>query len=390
MSSRVKPLLIRAGRRRRALLQRGDLARQVLRGAVGLDHQQRAGAGRQVVRRAGRADGVDGALVHEFERTGQNGLVHDAADRVERGAVAGEAHAQGGDGFRRGQQLERGFGDEREGAAGADQQAGQVVAGDALGGAAAGADFAAVAGDGAQPQHVVAGDAVFDGTRAGGVHREVAADAAVGVAAGVGRVEQAGAARDAVDFLGDHAGLDDDEAVGGIEFEHAPHAFEADDHAAGRGQGAADVAGAGAARGQRNAVLEGDAHERRHLVVRGGEQHGIGLDPARGFVAGVDRAGGGVVEDAIGAEGGTESGKRAFRQHGGTVGVYSGGVLGRQLGQQLADHVGVEIHADVPARIQRNRHAAADAAQQPGKLGEDAARKFGVSARQTAWRARGW
>jgi hypothetical protein len=44
----------------------------------------------------------------------------------------------------------------------------------------------------------------------------------------------------------------------------------------------------------------------------------------------------------------------------------------------LGDRVGVEVHADVPARIQRNRHAAADAAQQPGKLGQQAAREIGV------------
>ena len=37
---------------------------------------------------------------------------------------------------RRGQQFQRGFGDEREGAAGADQQAGEVIAGDTLGRAA--------------------------------------------------------------------------------------------------------------------------------------------------------------------------------------------------------------------------------------------------------------
>jgi hypothetical protein len=84
----------------------------------------------------------------------------------------------------------------------------------------------------------------------------------------------------------------------------------------GCGQGAADVAGAGAARGQCNAVFVRDARERGDLVVRGRKQHGIGLDPARGFVTGVDRAGGGVVEHAVGAEGGTESGKRAIGQHG--------------------------------------------------------------------------
>ena len=212
--------------------------------------------------------------------------------------------------------------------------------------------ISAAAGDGAQAQHVIAGDAVLDGARPGGVHREVAADAAIGAAAGVGRVEQAGAARDAVDFLGDHAGLDDDEAVVGIEFEHAPHALEADDHAAGCGQGAADVAGAGAARGQRNAMFEGDARERRHLVVRGGEQHGIGLDPARGFVAGIERPGGGVVEDAIGAERGTESGERAIGQHGERERAEGQAGVGRELGEQLGNHVGVEVHADVPARIQ--------------------------------------
>ena len=143
------------------------------------------------------------------------------------------AHAQGGDGFRCGQQFQGGFGDEGKRAFGADQQAGEVVAGDALGGAAAGADFLAAAGDGAQSQYEIAGDAVFDGPRATRVHGEIATDAAIGTAAGIGRIKQAGITCDAIDIFGDHARLDDDEPVVGIEFEYASHAFKADDDTAG-------------------------------------------------------------------------------------------------------------------------------------------------------------
>ena len=144
--------------------------------------------------------------------------------------------------------------------------------------------------------------------------------------------------------------------------EHSSHPLKTDDDAARRGQGAADIAGAGTAQGQCNAVFIGNAHQCDHLVMRGRKQHGFGFDLTRGFVAGVERPGGGVVKDAVGPESGTESGKCAIGQHGNKRLGGSGRMFGRQLLDSWRDHVGVEIHADVPARIQRNRHTAADAA----------------------------
>ena len=75
------------------------------------------------------------------------------------------------------------------------------------------------------------------------------------------------AARDAFDFCGDHARLDDDQAIVGIEFEYALHAFKTDDHAAGCRHRAAHIAGAGAARGQGDAMFERNARQRDDVVV---------------------------------------------------------------------------------------------------------------------------
>ena len=213
-----------------------------------LEFSYRRPAGWQVVCCAGWADSINGAMVHELECAWDDGLSHDAADGIERVAVAGVAYAQGGDRFRCGKQLQGGFGDECECAFRTDQQAAEVVAGDPFGGAAAGADFLPAAGDGAKTQHEIAGDAVLDGARPGGIHGQVAADAAIGAAAGVGRIKQAGAARDTVDFFGDHAGLNHDKTVVWIEFEHAFHAFKTHDDTAGSRQRTPNVAGAGTAR----------------------------------------------------------------------------------------------------------------------------------------------
>lgn len=74
-------------------------------------------------------------------------------------------------------QLDDHLGGQRQGALGADDELGQVVAGGDLGDLAAGADDLAGGQRRLQAEHVVAGDAVFDRAHAAGVGADVAADA---------------------------------------------------------------------------------------------------------------------------------------------------------------------------------------------------------------------
>jgi hypothetical protein len=105
--------------------------------------------------------------------------------------LVGEAGEQGqrGGGLR--DQAQGAGGGHRERALGADQQAGEVVAGDALDRAVTDAQWFTGAGDDVEAEHEVAGDAVLARPRAAGVGRDVAAEAALLPARRVGRVEQA-------------------------------------------------------------------------------------------------------------------------------------------------------------------------------------------------------
>ncbi len=157
--------------------------------AIHFDHQQGIAARGQVAGRAHGAHGSQGMGIHEFERAGGIALCHDplyCRTGTRRVAVGG---AQGGIGGRQGQQAQGGLGDEGEGAFAAHQQAGQVIADHTLAGTDPATQRFASAGDGAQTQYIIAGDSIFYGVGTTGIHRQIAADAAVGAAAGIRGVE---------------------------------------------------------------------------------------------------------------------------------------------------------------------------------------------------------
>ena len=126
------------------------------------------------------------------------------------------------------------LGDEAEGALGADEQRHEVVPGDALGGLAADADQLAGAGDDLEGEDVVAGDAVLDAAHAAGVRRDVAADRRPRRARRVRRVPEAVLGAGGPQVVVDDAGLDDGEALDGVDPQHGRHPLEADDDPAGR------------------------------------------------------------------------------------------------------------------------------------------------------------
>ncbi len=108
-------------------------------------------------------------------------------------------------------------------------------------------------------EHVRRGEAVLEAVRAAGVFGEVAADGADDLRRGIGRVEEACAADEVGDLRVGDAGLDGDEGVFEVDGEHAVHAREADDDAAGCGKRASAEAGAGAACDEGDVVLCADA-----------------------------------------------------------------------------------------------------------------------------------
>ena len=138
-------------------------------------------------------------------------------------AVVREGGGQGDRPLRRRPQRQGRLGDDAEGALRADEQPGQVVAGDALDRAPAGAQHPPVGEDDLQAEHVVGGDAVLDAAQAAGVLREVAADRAPVVAGGVRRIEQPGPGDGVPQRLVHHARLDDGEPVGRGDLEDGVH-----------------------------------------------------------------------------------------------------------------------------------------------------------------------
>ena len=241
-------------------------------------------------------------------------MIHHPAHRLASTLVAGIAHAQGGHGLGRGQQLQGGLGDVGQCALRAHQQTGEVVGGGIFGGAPPAVDDATVAGNGGEAQHMVAGGTIFHRARARRVHRQVAADAAVGTRARVGRIHQTTRAREAVDLVGNHARFHHHQAVSGIELDDFLHALEAHHHAAWDRHRSADVTGTGAARSQGNAMEVRKKHDLGDMALTSRKQYRLGHARPWRLVTGVVRQGFRIVEYPIQAEQGLEFTKEERRQ----------------------------------------------------------------------------
>ena len=118
-----------------------------------------------------------------------------------------------------------------EGALRADEQPGQVVAGDALGGAPAGAQDLAVGEHDLQAEHVLGGHAVLHAAHAARVGGHVAADRRRLPRTRVGRVAQPSCGDGAGQGGVDHAGLHHGEPVDRVDLEDLVHRDRREHHA---------------------------------------------------------------------------------------------------------------------------------------------------------------
>ena len=92
----------------------------------------------------------------------------------------------------------------------------------------------------------------------------------------VGRVEQPDLLDRGLHLAGDDPGLDHADQIVGIDLDDPLHLLGRQDDAAGDGQGAADQAAAGAARGHRHLRLGADPQDRRDLVGGLAQRRAVG------------------------------------------------------------------------------------------------------------------
>lgn len=172
--------------------------------------------------------------------------LHDPADRVAGGSGRRELGGQGELARRGGLQREDGLHDHPEGALGSDEETGQVVPGDALGGAAAGGQEPPVGEHDFETEYVLGGHPVLHAAQAARRRADVPADGAGLPAGGVRRVVQPLLGGGAGDHGVDDARFDDGDPVDRADLQDPVHLDEGQHDAAVDGVGCAGETGAGA------------------------------------------------------------------------------------------------------------------------------------------------
>ena len=132
------------------------LHRRLARGDVAVDLDQEQRARPRVDAHAAGAHGVERGRVEQLDAAGDEAGRHDRLDRAARAGDVGEEPEQRRHRGRLGHEAERGLGGHGQRALAADEQRGDVVAGDALRGAPAGAEARAVHQEHLEAEHVVA------------------------------------------------------------------------------------------------------------------------------------------------------------------------------------------------------------------------------------------
>ena len=224
-------------------------------------------------------DEVDGHVVHEFQRTGQDVGGDDAGHGFGSLLHVVEHGHHGLGGLRRGHEFEDGAADHAEGAFGTHEQAAEVVAGRALDGA--GAAFHQLAGVVIEfeAHDVIFGDAVFQAAQAAGVFRNVAADGGDGLRTRIRGIEEALGSHGGGELGRHNAGLDDGEEVFFIDLDDLVQSLRQDDHGfVGVGHGPAAEVGPRAADGHGQAVGVAALNESAELFGGGGAQDKAGND----------------------------------------------------------------------------------------------------------------
>ena len=202
-------------------------------GPIDLDHQHRAGVGREA-ELEGLFHGRQNALVHQFHGrgndAGRDDLAHGVAgvvDRVEDGPHRPMV-------LRIGRQPDPDLGDDGQRAFAAHQHADQIEPGGTIDRSEL--DDRAVAEHGLQAEDVVDGHAVLERVRAAGVGGHVAADRAGALARRIGGEMVAGAGQGLGEPQVGHARLDHGHAVAQVDLEDFVHPREHDHHAAADGR----------------------------------------------------------------------------------------------------------------------------------------------------------
>ena len=213
---------------------------------------------------------LDGELVDHF-----HGRRHQAARNDRRHRRGGlidlvEHREHGLDGSRLAEVPHDDLGCDAEGAFGADEHAGQVVA-QRLARATAQPHDLAVGHDDLEAQNVIDRHAVLQRVRPTGVVGDVSPDGAGLLAGGIRRVVEALGTDRPRQVEIDQPGLDHRDLVVVVHLEHAIHPHQRQDDAALGGQTAAGETGAGAAGHERQSLAAGEADDRRHLLGRRGE-----------------------------------------------------------------------------------------------------------------------
>jgi hypothetical protein len=270
------------------LLDLGEPRLALRLGTVELDHKGRGDPD--------RVSGVHGLLgrldregVHHLDRGGDDAGGDDVADDVARGPDGGKVREEGADRLRGTKQPHCDLRGDPERAFGADEHPAQVGS-RLLAGVSAERDHRAVGQHHLGRQHVVRGEPVLEAVRAAGVLRDVAADRAHLLAAGVGREVQPVRRGRCGDVQVGHARLDDRPPVDRVDLEHPLQPRDADDDPVRHGQRPAREAGAGPARHERHPVFRAHPYGRRHLRGIAGEQHQFGNDAVSGQPVALVRA----------------------------------------------------------------------------------------------------
>ena len=271
-------------------------------GAVQLDDQRRGHAD-GVAGVHGLLGGLDREGVHHLDGGGHDPGADDVADHVARRADRREVGEQRPHRLGCAQQPHDDLRGDPQRALGAEEHPAQVRPG-LLAGVRAEGDHRPVGQHHLHLEHVVRGEPVLQAVRAAGVLRDVAADRADLLAAGVGRVVEPVRRGGRGDLQVRDAGLDDGAAVDRVDLQDPLEPGQRDHHAVRDGQRTTGQAGARAAGDERHPVPRADPDGGGDLRGVAGEQHELGDDPVAGQpVALVGAALDGIGDHVVRGEG---------------------------------------------------------------------------------------
>ena len=272
--------------------------------AIEFDKEQAAAIG--IVSVDGGFRGLDGQVVHHFDGGGEHAGGDDVTDGGAGFSGAGKRGEERAHAFGAFDDAKNNFCGDAECAFGANEDAGEIVAG-GVERFCAEVDEGAIGENDFEAEYMRGGETVFEAVGAAGIFRHVAADAADGLGRRIGGVEKIVGLDARGDIEIDDAGFHGDAGVGDVDFEDAIHARETDDDAVIDGERAAAESGAGTSGDEGNAFAMAEAEDGLHLLGSGGQEDGGWEDAEVGegvaFV-GMEFFGGG--DEGVRAEEGAE------------------------------------------------------------------------------------